>query len=77
MSTYKITATFEVSVTQSGRSLPDARRHEREVGTVLKHAVNHLLLQDPNLLERLWAAAGGGDNFDALMAFDVVDVTES
>lgn len=74
VSTYRISATLQIAVSQDGRRPVDVNTARRQLAAVLRKAVNDLLLADVELRDHLWRAAGGGDDVDGHMSFSVVDV---
>ncbi len=74
MSRYQVNATLEIGVSQDGRRPIEVNTARHALAGVLVDAVTNLLTSDAALRERLWRAAGGGDDVDGEMTFTVRDV---
>jgi hypothetical protein len=77
VNSYRISAQLDIAVSQHDRRLADVNASRRALAGVLQDAFNHLILNDADLRERLWRAAGGGDDIDGTMQFSVSDVQPS
>ena len=77
MAKYRVDATLEVAVSQSGKSVVAARNAEHALARVLADEVTRLILEDRDFRRRIWEAAGGSDTVDGQMTFSIRNLAES
>lgn len=76
MARYRVQATLEIEMSQTGRRPAEARQAEAEMARILSAAITELLARDDGLRERLWAAAGATANRQGKLKFTVRSVSE-